>query len=100
MSMVINLPKSIEDAIPYRVRVFLNAAAKAGEEMSIDVSVCPACGASPGRYCTGAYGRTWISGMHADRREVAARWRKNNPKAWKRMKDETFRRIVRMQRVR
>jgi hypothetical protein len=90
-----SLPDTIDEAIPYRIRKFLNLSARAANELVVDVADCW-CGAKMGEYCRRSNGQPGTGcSLHCDRRNTAAVWRKAHPKAWKRMKDETFRRLVR-----
>jgi len=93
------LPIAIDGVLTPRIRGYLNAVARSGDELVVDVVSCGYCGAQIGEYCHGVY-KVHCKSVHVDRRYAAHVWRKAHPKEWKRMKDETFRRIIKMQGVR
>lgn len=63
----------------------------ATQELICSITSCW-CGAKPGEYCMGAFGRRSSSagGRHADRCVTASRWRKQNRAEWSRLHNAMF----------
>lgn len=85
-----------EQAMNPYVRYVNRIASRASNELVCDVVPCW-CGAKPGEYC---YRSNGLPGegpnLHSDRRVSADQWRRQHPKEWKRLKDETFRRLIKL----
>lgn len=87
--------RTIAEYIDPKTRFYLSCASHAAQVAICETVPCPVCKAKEGEYCIGVYGRSISAGgRHADRCTDAKRWRKANPKEWKRIKNQAFRVLV------
>ena len=84
---------TLRDVLAPRERLLLKLLSKACNELVVDVVPCY-CGAKVGEYCRRQNGDPGRGSLHVDRRDAAQAWKRQHPKEWQRLKDETYRRLV------